>query len=83
MLNYTIINPIIYTIEDITDLFEQDDTYRVNRVDNIVIQFGSSFHHLGRICYKSIQVANKNNRKLSVDSNSIDLAAMQFAKKLI
>lgn len=83
MLNYTIINPIIYTIEDITDLFEKDDTYSFNRVDNIVIQFGSNFHHLGRVCYKSIQVANKNNYKLSVDSNSIDLVAMQFAKKLI
>jgi hypothetical protein len=83
MSNYTTINPIIYTIEEISKLFEKDDTYSFNRVDNIVIQFGSSFHHLGRIYYKNIKITKKNNRKLSVDLDSIDVAAIQFLKKLI
>jgi hypothetical protein len=83
MQNYTAIIPEIYTIEELTTLFENDYPVSFNRVDNIVIQFGSNFQHLGRICYKNFQVSNKNNLKLSVDSNSIDLVAMKFANKLI
>lgn len=83
MSNYVAINPVIYTIEEISNLFEKDDTFSFSRIDNIVIQFGSTFQHLGRICYKNVQVTNKNNRKLNVDIDSIDEVAIQFAKKLI
>jgi hypothetical protein len=83
MNRFTLITPKIYTIEELTDLFENDDAFSLNRVDNIVIQFGSTFQHLGRICYKNFQVTNKNNRKLNVDIDSIDVVAIQFAKKLI
>jgi len=83
MNRFTLITPKIYTIEELTNLFENDDTFSFNRVDNIVIQFGSTFQHLGRICYNNVQVTNKNNRKLNVDIDSIDVVAIQFAKKLI
>jgi hypothetical protein len=83
MSNHTVINPIIYTIEEITNIYENDDTYTFNRVDNIVIQFGSNFHHLGRICYKNVSITNKNNRELSVNLDSIDIIAIQFVKRLI
>jgi len=83
MNRFTLITPKIYTIEELTNLFENDDTFSFNRVDNIVIQFCSTFQHLGRICYKNVQVTNKNNRKLNVDLDSLDVVAIQFAKKLI
>jgi hypothetical protein len=83
MSNHVVITPQIYTIEEITNLFENDDTFSFNRVDNIVIKLGSNFHHLGRICYKNVQVTNKNNRELGVVLDSIDIVAIQFAKKLI
>ena len=83
MKAYTAITPKTYTIEEIADLFENDDEFSFNRVDNIVIQFGTTFKHLGRICYKGFKVSSKNNLKLSVDLNSIDLVATRFASKLI
>jgi len=83
MNRFTLITPKIYTIEELTDLFENDDAFSFNRVDNIVIQFGTNFHHLGRICYKNVRITNKNNRELSVNLDSIDIIAIQFVKRLI
>lgn len=83
MKTYTAITPKIYTIEELMGLFENDDAFSLNRVDNIVIQFDTTFQHLGRICYKDFQVSSKNNLKLSVDLNSIELVATKFANKLV
>lgn len=83
MPTYTAITATVYTIEELTSLFENNDTFSFNRVDNIVIQFGTTFQHLGRICYKNIQITNKNNRKLRADLGYIDAVAIQFAKRLI
>ena len=44
MPNHAVITPQIYTIEKITNLFENDDTFSFDRVDNIVIKFGSNFN---------------------------------------
>ena len=83
MQNYTAIPPEIYTIEELARLFYNDDRFSFNRVDNIVIQFDSTFQHLGRICFNNFQVSNKNNRKLSADLLSIDMVGVRFANKLI
>jgi len=83
MLNYILINPIVYTLEDITKLFDNDDTYQFSRVDNIVLEFDSHFHHLGRICYNNFQTKNKNNQELHVELGSINVDAIQFVKRLI
>ena len=83
MPDYTAITPQIYTIEKLAELCEKDDTFSFERVDNIVIQFGTTFQHLGRICYKNTQVTNKDNRALKADLNSIDDSAVLFAARLI
>ena len=83
MPDYTTITPQIYTIESLAELFDNDEKITLNRVDNIVIQFGSNFHHLGRICYKNVQVTNKNNRDLKADLDSLDITLIPFAKKLV
>lgn len=81
MRNYIAISPKIYTVEKLAEMLERDNKLDFNRVDNIVLQIGTSFHHLGRICYKEFQV--KNNRGLRVCLNSIDTNAIEFASKLI
>jgi hypothetical protein len=81
--NYILINSIVYTIEDITKLFDNDDTYQFSRVDNIVLEFDSHFHHLGRICYNNFQTTNKNNQELHVELDSINVDAILFVKRLM
>ncbi|WP_257171377.1 hypothetical protein [Colwellia sp. M166] len=83
MNRYTLITPKIYTIEELTDLFDNNDTFSFNRVDNIVIQFGTTFQHLGRICYTDFKTTNKDNRTLKVNLRSIDITSTSFATKLI
>lgn len=83
MDHYTRITPVVYAIEKLAKLAEDNNIDRIKRVDNVVIQFGSRFLHLGKICYSDFKVQNRSNRNLLVNENTINLVHVEFAKKLL
>lgn len=84
MSDYVAIDSKIYTMEYIAKIFDEEErSSSFDRVDNIVMQFGTHFHHLGRICYDDFKITNKNNCELRVNLASINLDGTQFVKRLL
>jgi len=88
MTKYELIEPVIYTTDELLKAYESEDNPTIfDRVDNIIIQSHLSHIHLGKVCYFNFKIRhNKKNKKfkhLYAIPSSLDLERVQITKILL
>lgn len=81
MLKYELLNPVIYTMEYISKVYDLDDNPAIfERVDNITIKLQHYHFNLGKICYLK---KKRKREELFVITNSLNPVRIQITKLLL